>query len=95
MAQIYRCKLGEIDIIAEERGVLVFIEIKTRYNIETSIVKETVNISKQHQISRVALTHMKDNDFMDKRTRFDVVAISLKGNEPHIEIIKNAFDFEI
>ena len=95
VAQNYRCKLGEIDIIAEDGGVLVFIEIKTRYNVETSIVKEAVNIRKQHQISRVALNYMKDNDFMDRRARFDVVAISLKGNEPYIEIIENAFDFEI
>jgi len=95
VAQNYRCRMGEIDIIAEDGETLVFVEIKTRSKTETSVAKEAVNIRKQHQIAKVALAYMKNNDFMDKRARFDVVAISMKGSEPYIEIIKNAFDFEI
>ena len=95
VAQNYRCRIGEIDIIAEDEETLVFIEIKTRNNTETSVAKEAVNIRKQRRIAKVALTYMKNNDCMDKRVRFDVVAISLKERESHMEIIKNAFEFEI
>lgn len=95
LAQNYRCRIGEIDIIAEDGETLVFIETKTRNKTETSIAKEAVNIRKQHKIAKTALTYMKNNNLMEKRVRFDVVAISMKESEPHIEIIKNAFDFEI
>ena len=95
VTQNYRCKIGEIDVIAEDGETLVFIEIKTRNKAETSVVKEAVNIRKQRRIAKVALVYMKSKGCMDKRVRFDVVAISLKGNVSHIEIIKNAFDFEI
>ena len=88
----YRCSLGEIDLIAMDGDVLVFVEIKTRRNNPLGEVKEAVDRRKQRQISKVALSYMKANNFMGKRARFDVVAIRLIGTKEEIEVVSNAFE---
>jgi putative endonuclease len=90
--QNYRCPLGEIDLIARDGDTLVFLEIKTRRTGSTGYAKEAVNARKRHQISKAALAYMKANNCGNIRARFDVVAISLAGPSPKIEVIKNAFD---
>ena len=88
----YRCPLGEIDIVARDGSYLVFLEIKTRKTGSIGLAKEAVNKRKKRQVSKAALAYMKANDCSDARSRFDVVAISLAGESPRIEVIKNAFD---
>jgi len=44
------------------------------------------------QISKVALTYMKENNCLDRKARFDVVAISMDQGREEIEIIPNAFE---
>jgi len=88
----YRCPLGEIDLIAEDKGTLVFIEIKTRRGRSIGYAKEAVDAKKKRQLSKVALAYMKSHDCFETRARFDVVAISLQGDKPRIEVIKNAFE---
>jgi putative endonuclease len=88
----FRCSVGEIDLIAMDGDVLVFLEIKTRKGSRVSEAKEAVNHRKQRQITKVALTYMKANKCMETKARFDVVAIGMGEKGPEIEIIKNAFD---
>jgi len=88
----YRCPFGEIDVIARDGDVLVFVEIKTRKNKSLGLVKETVNIRKQRQISKVALAYMKSHNLWGSKARFDVVAVGLLDGKKEIEIIKNAFE---
>jgi len=88
----YRCRLGEIDLIAREGKSLVFVEIKTRRYKPLGYAKEAVHPRKQRQISKAALTYMKQKRLDGARARFDVVAISLTSEGAKIEVIKNAFD---
>ena len=88
----YRCPFGEIDVIARDGDVLVFVEIKTRKNKSLGLVKETVNIRKQRQVSKVALAYMKSHNLWGSKARFDVVAVGLLDGKKEIEIIKNAFE---
>ncbi|MFC1824029.1 YraN family protein [Thermodesulfobacteriota bacterium] len=88
----YRCPLGEIDLIATDGDCLVFLEIKTRKGKSLGYAKEAVNARKKRQLSKVALAYMKANDCVDRKSRFDVVAISLRGGKAQMEVIKNAFD---
>ena len=92
LEQNYRSKLGEIDIIAQEGGVLAFIEVKARRTDEFGEPKLAVTPQKQRKISMVALEYLKTTKQTDRKARFDVVAIRLLPGEPYIEIIKNAFD---
>ena len=88
----YRCPFGEIDVIARDGDVLVFVEIKTRRDKSLGRVKEAVNIRKQRHISKVALAYMKSHNLWGSKARFDVVAVGLLDGEKEIEIIKNAFE---
>lgn len=88
----YKCPLGEVDLIAKDGDTLVFIETKTRKGRSIGYAKEAVNAKKRRQLSKIALFYMKSNNCYDTKARFDVIAVSLKGGKPLIEVIKNAFD---
>ena len=72
----YRCRIGEIDIIAIERDCLCFIEVKYRKNEKTGDPLEAVDKRKQQKIIRTAqyylLTHSK---YQSVKCRFDAVGI--------------------
>jgi putative endonuclease len=87
----YRCRFGEIDLIARDGAVLVFVEVKTRRSRAFGSPATAVTLQKQRHIvkaSQVYLAHRGDGREV---CRFDVVAIELDGHRPRIEIIKNAF----
>ena len=88
----FRCPLGEVDIIAKDGDTLVFLEIKTRKKGSLAYAKEAVDERKKRQLSKVALSYLKSTDLDNVKARFDVVAICLEGDEPEIELIKNAFN---
>ena len=93
LARNYRTKLGEIDIIAREGEVIVFVEVKSRaagglYGNP----KYAVNRTKQRHISKAALHYLKETARLGCRARFDVVSI-LSGEEGvRWEIVRNAFE---
>jgi putative endonuclease len=88
----YRNELGEIDIIAKEKGVLVFVEVKAGKTPFYGNPKWAVTPKKQRKISMVALYYLKTTKQFHVKARFDVVAVSLTRENPRIEIIKNAFE---
>jgi putative endonuclease len=88
----YRCPLGEVDLIARHEDTLVFIEIKTKRGASVGYAKEAVDARKRRQLSKVALAYMKANGCIGDKARFDVVAISMEGGSPRMEVIQNAFD---
>ena len=93
IARNYRASCGEVDIIAKEAGVLVFIEVKTRTSFDFGHPAESVNYRKRQQISKAALVYIGQQRLSGCPARFDVVSVLLpKGSEPRIELIRNAFD---
>ena len=88
----YRCLLGEMDIIAREKGSLVFVEVKTRATKDFGGPAAAVHERKQRQLSRIALLYLNHKKIRDVPARFDVVAVDLSGTKPRIEVIQNAFD---
>ncbi|MBU4561500.1 YraN family protein [bacterium] len=88
----YKTPLGEIDIIAQDKDCLVFIEVKSLSNTSYILPQEMVNKRKQEQIIRVALSYLKAKGLRNADCRFDCVAVVFSlGNEPEIELIKDAF----
>lgn len=89
----FRCKGGEVDIVAREGKTLVFVEVKSRKTLTYGLPQLAVTPFKQRQISKAALTWLARNHKHDSPARFDVIAILLNNNYHHqIEHIKNAFD---
>ena len=93
VAANYRCRLGEIDIIAKKDGFLVFTEVKTRSPGAIAPGREAVGSAKQERIIETASIFMQKNSY-DLQPRFDVAEVTVgKKNEPiSCEYIENAFD---
>ena len=90
LARNYRCKRGEIDIIAKDGSYLCFVEVKYRASGEFGGALGAVNLRKQQRISRTALYYLMEQGYTDNTPcRFDVLGVT--GD--HIELIKNAFAF--
>ena len=88
----YENVLGEIDLIAKEKGALVFIEVKTRSSLSMGLPLEGVTFRKRAKMVRVAQYYMKRYGIKNLPCRFDVVSILiLPGQEPQIDVIQNAF----
>jgi len=91
----FRCKGGEVDIIARDPvdKSLLFIEVKARRNLSYGVPQLAVTPFKQRQISKAALTWLSKNRLLDANARFDVIAILLHTDAAHsIEHVKNAFE---
>ncbi len=89
----YRCKLGEIDIIARDGTFLVFIEVKTRSGLGYGFPAAAVDARKQRQISRAAQCYLAEQRLFDSPARFDVISVLPgDGTRPRIDHINNAFD---
>ena len=89
----YTSALGEIDLVAKEDGMLVFVEVKTRTSESMGAPAESVTRRKRRQITRSAQAYLKRYGLPDASCRFDVVSVLMRlGQNPLIEIIQNAFN---
>lgn len=88
----YRCRCGEIDIVARDGSVLVFVEVKARRGASYGPPQLSVTAFKQRQISKAALTYLLQNRLMEENARFDVIALVLRNGEPVVTHIKDAFE---
>ncbi len=86
----YRYRSGEIDIIAEKDGIIVFVEVKLRTNTANGMPCEAVDLKKQKKIINTALMYIQQNNLSDNSFRFDVIEILALDNVM-IRHIKNAF----
>ena len=87
----YRTAFGEIDIIAQDRDVIVFVEVKTRSDTAFGYPFEAVNPKKREKIRKVALCFMKRQK-KESPARFDVMSITRARGETRIEHIQDAFE---
>jgi putative endonuclease len=89
----FKCKIGEIDIVAKDSEYVVFIEVKTRYNSKYGLPCEAVTPYKQKKIYKTAQFYIMINKMNSFNFRFDVIEVILDYNCPdnHIRLIKNAF----
>jgi len=89
----FRCPLGEIDIVAEEGGEIVFVEVKARSSSAFGFPQESVDMRKQERLRRVASFYLKERKLYGQPCRFDVVGVWLnaRGDVINIELIRGAF----
>jgi putative endonuclease len=93
----WRCRAGEIDLIAEDGGTLVFVEVRTRTGSAPAYGTplESVDERKRRQVRRVAAVYLAVRGAYGRDVRFDVVAVRLRGTAgseaAEIEHIAGAF----
>jgi putative endonuclease len=94
LRQNYKTKLGEIDIVAQDKETLCFIEVKTRSSFIFGHPSEALTQAKQRKLSQVALFFLKEHNLIKKKARFDVVTVAYSEDKPQLELIKNAFELD-
>lgn len=91
----FRCRIGEIDIIAKQDDYLCFVEVKTRLNTAFGSPAEAVTRAKQRKISSVAQFYILRKNYFGLNCRFDVIEILINNKQngyASIGLIKDAFE---
>lgn len=90
----FRCREGEIDIIAHQGEYLVFIEVRTKGNLDFGTPEESITLSKKEKLIALALTYINTHQNLPSLWRIDVVAVEVndKGKTKRIELIENAIE---
>lgn len=88
----FRSPVGEIDIIARLKQVLLFVEVKTRSSGSFGSPAEAVGCRKQGQIIRTAQWYLQQGNGKNLQPRFDVVSVLLKDETLEIEHFPSAFE---
>jgi putative endonuclease len=90
----FHCREGEIDIVAQQKDYLVFIEVRTKSNLDFGTPEESITQSKKEKLVSLALTYINDHQNLPSLWRIDVVAIEIdqKGKTKRIELIENAIN---
>lgn len=88
----YRCRAGEIDIVAEKGDTLVFVEVRTKSDLSFGTPEESVTDSKKGKLVDLAHTYVGTHDGLPPNWRIDVVAVELdkKGKLSRLRLIRNA-----
>ena len=86
----FRCRQGEIDIIAEDKETLCFIEVKARYTQNFGFPEESVTKRKQNKLYVVAAIYLEKMMTKPQDMRFDIVSVDLKNETA--TVLKNAFE---
>ena len=88
----FRCREGEIDIVAEKKGCLVFVEVRTKASSGFGSPEESVTFAKKEKLIASALTYLNNHQNLPESWRIDFVAVELdpNGKTKRIELIENA-----
>ena len=88
----YRCREGEIDIIARHRDSLVFVEVRTKRSLEFGSPEESITSTKMERLRAVAAHYQQTHNNLPASWRIDVVAVEIdqKDKPLRIELIENA-----
>ncbi len=84
-------QLGEIDLIVDDQGTLVFVEVKTQGSEAMGDAASWVTPRKQRQLGKIALAYLTFNHIQDRDCRFDVIVVSRSPQGVDIQHIPNAF----
>ncbi|MFS0839373.1 YraN family protein [Paenibacillus sp. 1P03SA] len=93
-ARNWRCRSGEIDLVAEAGDQLVFIEVRTRrLTGRFGTAKESVDARKQLKVRQIAQVYLHAVKQCDRKVRFDVIAVELtpEGEFIRLEHLAGAF----
>lgn len=95
VAANYRCRFGEIDLIAENRQFLVFVEVKLRKSAAFAEAMEFVDRRKQERLKETAAIYLSQNE-TQKQPRFDVIEIyapeGTQARKPTVRHWEDAFE---
>lgn len=90
----YRCRWGEIDLIAQKEDLIIFAEVKYRSQLSYGRPALAVDAAKQQRIRRTALFYLRQSRKMDLSYRFDVIELWQENGKYKVHHYRNAFEGE-
>jgi putative endonuclease len=91
VARNWRCRLGELDLVAERRGVLVFCEVKSRGGAAFGGGYEAVTWRKRIKLRSLAEAFLQATGSRPQVIRFDVASVAFVRGRPVVELFEDAF----
>ncbi len=91
IARNWRCPIGELDLVLERDGLLVFCEVKTRTGTAFGGGYEAVTWSKRRKLRQLAHAFLAARAPSDERIRFDVASVWLGSSGADVEVFEDAF----
>jgi putative endonuclease len=88
----FRCRAGEVDLVALDDDTVVFVEVRSRSGVRLGTPLESVDGRKQAQVARVARYFLAAHGWHERTVRFDVVGIRFDAEPPAVEHVRAAFD---
>lgn len=90
----FRCREGEIDIVAQKGDCLVFVEVRTKSSRDFGSPEESLTAAKKQRLVTLALTYRDCHQDLPPNWRIDVVAVELEpdGKLVRLELIENAVE---
>ena len=93
-ARNWRCSVGEIDLVTEQAGRLIFVEVRTRRGDRLGTPEESITPAKRAKLIAAAQTYLDEHGQTDRDWRIDVVAIEIGplGEVKRCTLIENAIE---
>jgi putative endonuclease len=91
LARNWRCRLGELDLIVERRGVFVFCEVKSRRAGPFGGGYEAVTWRKRAKLRALAEAFLQQTGSRPGAIRFDVASVAIDGGGSDVEVFEDAF----
>jgi len=90
----FRCAQGEIDIIAEKKNCLIFVEVRTKSSLAFGTPEESISQAKKEKLVASALAYTSTHSRLPPLWRIDIVAVELdeRGKTKRVELIENAVE---
>lgn len=92
LARNWRSRAGEIDLVAERDGVVVFVEVRSRSSRRFGGPLESVDARKQLRLGRLAVEYLRSHRLQNRVARFDVIGIDWGAPDPKVVHVERAFD---
>ena len=90
----FRCRSGEVDVVAREGPTTVFVEVKARSGASHGSGQESVTFGKRRRVVRAARLYAASRGLWEQPLRFDVVSIEWTDGRPRIHHDRGAFDVD-
>ncbi len=88
----WRCPAGELDLVAEQDGALVFVEVRTRRGDRYGTPEESITPAKRAHLIAAAQSYLQEHDLHQCDWRIDVVAVQMseRGDLLRVDVVENA-----
>jgi putative endonuclease len=86
----WHCAYGEIDIVARQQDIIVFVEVRARHAPTTEAAFESIQSSKQRKLEKSALAYLSDHHLENCVWRIDVIGIALSRSTYALDHVEDA-----